>query len=227
MGRAIGPKKVHRYSVEFKLTAVKLSGMPGVQVRTVANALDIHPFMLSRWRKEARDGVLTTTRMKELVVCLEGRRLESMSFRQTYFEVSWFSEVSRSRTDSVTGSARIGPGSSTTFCYTSWSAIGNSFRTGQRITIRSRSASICMGSIISYCSKTRRSVVSGSLRPQDFADTSVDDSCAGRGTCGARIVERRIRVRGDPQLEQPRRHSRARGVGLEVGLSAARGLGCR
>jgi len=24
----------------------------------VANALDIHPFMLSRWRKEVRDGVL-------------------------------------------------------------------------------------------------------------------------------------------------------------------------
>jgi transposase len=59
MGRPIGPKKVHRYSVEFKLTAVKLSGMPGVQVQTVANALDIHPFMLSRWRKEARNGVLT------------------------------------------------------------------------------------------------------------------------------------------------------------------------
>ena len=32
MGRPIGPKKVHRYRVEFKLTAVKLSGMPGVQV---------------------------------------------------------------------------------------------------------------------------------------------------------------------------------------------------
>jgi transposase len=58
MGRPIGPKKVQRYSVEFKLTAVKLSGMPGVQVQTVASALDIHPFMLSRWRKEARDGVL-------------------------------------------------------------------------------------------------------------------------------------------------------------------------
>ena len=57
MGRPIGPKKVHRYSVEFKLTAVKLSAMPGVQVQTVAHALDIHPFMLSRWRKEARDGV--------------------------------------------------------------------------------------------------------------------------------------------------------------------------
>jgi transposase len=59
VGRPIGPKKVHRYSVEFKLTAMKLlSGMPGVQVQTVADALDIHPFMLSRWRKEARDGAL-------------------------------------------------------------------------------------------------------------------------------------------------------------------------
>ena len=48
MGRPIGPKKVQRYSVEFKLTAVKLSGMLGVQVQTVANALEIHPFMLSR-----------------------------------------------------------------------------------------------------------------------------------------------------------------------------------
>ncbi len=27
-------------------------------VQAVAAALDIHPFMLSRWRKEARDGVL-------------------------------------------------------------------------------------------------------------------------------------------------------------------------
>ena len=53
-----GLKKMHRYSVEFKLTAVKLSRMPGVEVQTVADALDIHPFMLSRWRKEVRDGVV-------------------------------------------------------------------------------------------------------------------------------------------------------------------------
>ena len=58
MGRPIGPKKVHRYSAEFKLTAVKLTRMPGVEVQTVAEALDIHPIMLSRWRKEAREGVL-------------------------------------------------------------------------------------------------------------------------------------------------------------------------
>jgi len=53
-----GLRKVHRYSTEFKLTAVKLSQMPDVEVQTVARALDIHPFMLSRWRKEVRDGVI-------------------------------------------------------------------------------------------------------------------------------------------------------------------------
>lgn len=57
MARA-GPKKVQQYSLEFKLTAVRLSQQPGLQVRAVADALDIHPFMLSRWRKEVRDGVL-------------------------------------------------------------------------------------------------------------------------------------------------------------------------
>ena len=53
-----GPRKVHRYSDEFKLTAVRLSQQPGVHVQTVAAALEIHPFMLSKWRKDVRDGRL-------------------------------------------------------------------------------------------------------------------------------------------------------------------------
>ena len=53
-----GPRKVQRYSLEFKLKAVTLSQLKGVEVQAVADALDLHPFMLSRWRKEARDGVL-------------------------------------------------------------------------------------------------------------------------------------------------------------------------
>lgn len=57
MARA-GPKKVHRYSLEFKRTAVKLSHLRGVEVQAVAAALDIHPFMLSLWRKQVREGVL-------------------------------------------------------------------------------------------------------------------------------------------------------------------------
>src|SRR5476651_661290 len=31
---------------------------PGLQVKTVGAALEIHPFMLSKWRKDARDGRL-------------------------------------------------------------------------------------------------------------------------------------------------------------------------
>ena len=53
-----GPRKVHRYSDEFKLTAVRLSQQPGIQVQTVAAALEIHPFMLSKWRKDVKDGRL-------------------------------------------------------------------------------------------------------------------------------------------------------------------------
>lgn len=60
MARITGPRKVNRYSDEFKATAVKLSQLPGVQVKDVAESLDIHPFMLSRWRKEAREGRIVT-----------------------------------------------------------------------------------------------------------------------------------------------------------------------
>ena len=53
-----GPRKVQRYSLEFKRKAVALSQLPDVEVQAVADALEIHPFMLSRWRKQAREGTL-------------------------------------------------------------------------------------------------------------------------------------------------------------------------
>jgi transposase len=53
-----GPRKIERYGDRFKATAVKLSSLPGVMVKDVAAALDIHPFMLSLWRKQVRDGVI-------------------------------------------------------------------------------------------------------------------------------------------------------------------------
>ena len=53
-----GPRKIQKYSTEFKVTAVKLSQQPGLQVQVVARALEIHPFMLSKWRKDLRDGRL-------------------------------------------------------------------------------------------------------------------------------------------------------------------------
>lgn len=55
-----GPRTTYRYSVQFKATAVRLSELAGVSVRDVAESLYIHPFMLSRWRKLAREGVIVT-----------------------------------------------------------------------------------------------------------------------------------------------------------------------
>lgn len=59
MGRP-GPKTTARYSERFKASAVGLSSLPGVRVQDVADSLYIHPFMLSRWRRQAREGVIVT-----------------------------------------------------------------------------------------------------------------------------------------------------------------------
>ena len=53
-----GRMKKHRYSSEFKVTAVMLANHPGIATQEVAAALNIHPFMLSRWKKEYREGKL-------------------------------------------------------------------------------------------------------------------------------------------------------------------------
>lgn len=58
MARPNSTRKIQRYSAEFKLKAVKLTDIEGIRVKGVADALDIHPFMLSRWRKEVRDGLI-------------------------------------------------------------------------------------------------------------------------------------------------------------------------
>jgi transposase len=58
MAKALGPRKVHHYTKEFKVQAVRLSLSPDFETQDVAHALDIHPFMLSRWKKEYREGRL-------------------------------------------------------------------------------------------------------------------------------------------------------------------------
>lgn len=48
-------RRTKKYSDEFKDYAVMMSYEPDLQVQEVARRLDIHPFMLSRWRKEHRE----------------------------------------------------------------------------------------------------------------------------------------------------------------------------
>ena len=59
-----GPRKTYKYSNKFKATAVRLSEQPGVAVQDVAEALYIHPVMLSRWRKQVREGQIVAKGMQ-------------------------------------------------------------------------------------------------------------------------------------------------------------------
>ena len=56
MAAPVGPEKVNRDTVEFKVQAVKLASQPEIQTQDVAKAPDIHPFMLSKWKQDFRVG---------------------------------------------------------------------------------------------------------------------------------------------------------------------------
>lgn len=60
------PRKTWRYTNEFKAKAVQLTYLDGVQIKRVAETLDIHPFMLSRWRKEYREGKILADKRHKL-----------------------------------------------------------------------------------------------------------------------------------------------------------------
>jgi len=47
-----------RYTLAYKLQAVKLANHPDVMSKDVAKSLDIHPVMLYRWQMEHRRGDL-------------------------------------------------------------------------------------------------------------------------------------------------------------------------
>ena len=47
-----------RYTLAYKLQAVKLANHPDVMSKDVAESLGIHPVMLYRWQMESRNGEL-------------------------------------------------------------------------------------------------------------------------------------------------------------------------
>ena len=61
---------------------MKLSSLPGVLIQDVAAALDIHPFMLSLWRKQVREGVIVARASKlDVQTTAELRRLKELEGR--------------------------------------------------------------------------------------------------------------------------------------------------
>ena len=74
-----GPRTTYKYSEEFKASAVKLSQLPGVAIKDVAESLYIHPFMLSRWRRQMREGEIMSKGVEiDKEVAAELRELRRM-----------------------------------------------------------------------------------------------------------------------------------------------------
>lgn len=69
------------YTKSFKIAAVKLAEYPTFQTQDVAQALEIHPFMLSRWKKEHREGLLKGA-VEENLKELEEKVAEQKQLRQ-------------------------------------------------------------------------------------------------------------------------------------------------
>jgi putative transposase len=108
MGRATQPRRVNRYTLEFKLTAVQLSKLRGVQIQDVAQALDIHPFMLSRWRKEAREGRLRGKHRKIVLNArLVGELRELYELKQRYALLKEEHELLKSCSVLFAGKAQV------------------------------------------------------------------------------------------------------------------------
>jgi len=75
-------KETHqRYTHSFKIAAVKLAEHPNIQTQDVALALDIHPFMLSRWKKEYRDGLLKG-QPEKVIKIMEEKVYEQKTIRE-------------------------------------------------------------------------------------------------------------------------------------------------
>ena len=82
MPKPTKPKKKARYSHEFKAQAVELANHPDIPVQDVAEALDIHPFMLSRWKKEYREGKIVVDKRKKKPLIDESTLSEKKHIRQ-------------------------------------------------------------------------------------------------------------------------------------------------
>ena len=61
---------------------MKLSNHPEIPVKDVAEALDIHPFMLSRWKKEYREGKIVIDKRKKKPIIDESSLSEKKHIRQ-------------------------------------------------------------------------------------------------------------------------------------------------
>jgi len=71
MAKITSKERVLEYSKEFKVMMVKLSHVEGIQTKQIADSLNLHPLMISRWRKEVRDGKLVAHDLRRIQMTLK------------------------------------------------------------------------------------------------------------------------------------------------------------
>jgi len=59
--------RTKKYTDEFKATAVLLPHLDDCSVKSVTESLDIHPVMLSNWRRMYHEGKIMTDKRKKII----------------------------------------------------------------------------------------------------------------------------------------------------------------
>lgn len=71
MARILSSERVLEYSKEFKVMVVRLTHLEGIQIKSMSECMGLHPLMVSRWRKEVRDGKLVADETRRVQMTLE------------------------------------------------------------------------------------------------------------------------------------------------------------
>lgn len=71
MAKIKSESRVLEYSKDFKIMVVNLSNLEGVQIKRISECIGLHPLMVSRWRKEVRDGKLVADDSRRVQMTLK------------------------------------------------------------------------------------------------------------------------------------------------------------
>ncbi len=71
MAKIKSKDRVIEYSKEFKVMVVNLSHIEGLQIKQMSECMGLHPLMVSRWRKEVRDGKLSSDVTRRIQMTLK------------------------------------------------------------------------------------------------------------------------------------------------------------
>jgi len=83
MAKILSSERVLEYSKEFKVMVVRLTHLEGIQIKAIAQCMGLHPLMVSRWRKEVRDGKLVSDDTRRVRMTLESASNSSKKDQKT------------------------------------------------------------------------------------------------------------------------------------------------